>query len=85
MCYWPAFATNLAETAKPLVEFVEGLADKGRKTARDWYNASGWVAHGYTDIWGDTRALGENKWALCVTCGEICSVGLVVLRRVQRR
>ncbi|KAJ1455783.1 Six-hairpin glycosidase-like protein [Pelagophyceae sp. CCMP2097] len=69
MCYWPALTSNLAETAAPLVEFVSKLAERGRKTAREWYNASGWVAHAYTDIWGDTRALGENKWALCVTCG----------------
>ena len=37
---------------------------------------AGWVAHGYTDVWRDARALGENKWALCVTCGAWAALAL---------
>ena len=54
-----------------------GLATRGERAARDWYGATkGWVAHGYTDIWQDARALGENKWALCVTCGAWAALAL---------
>lgn len=33
---------------------METMYDTGKKTARDMYGASGWVAHHNTDIWGDT-------------------------------
>ena len=69
MTYWAAWSANVGEAAAPLVDFLEGLAAAGAKTAREWYGAPGWVAHGYTDLWRDARALGENKWALCATCG----------------
>lgn len=33
MNYWPAYVTNLSETALPLLEYVESLREPGRKTA----------------------------------------------------
>ena len=30
MNYWPAFVTNIAETARPLVDYVDGLREPGR-------------------------------------------------------
>lgn len=33
MNYWPAYSGNLAETATPLVDYVEGLREPGRVTA----------------------------------------------------
>lgn len=34
MNYWPTYSGNLAECAKPLVEYVNGLREPGRLTAR---------------------------------------------------
>ena len=77
MTYWAAFSANLAESAEPALAFLEALAASGEETARDWYGANrGWVAHGYTDVWRDARALGENKWALCATCGAWAALAL---------
>lgn len=41
MNYWPAFSTNLAECAEPLVKFVEALREPGRITAKT-YTAKTW-------------------------------------------
>ena len=76
MTYWAAWSANVGEAAAPLLDFLEGLAAAGAKTASEWYGAPGWVAHGYTDLWRDARALGENKWALCATCGAWAALAL---------
>lgn len=34
MNYWPAYSTNLAECAKPLISYVDSLREPGRETAR---------------------------------------------------
>ena len=55
MNYWPAEVTNLAELHQPLFDFLETLREPGRKTARAYYGAHGFVAHHITDIWGDSH------------------------------
>ena len=52
MSYWGVFAANLVEMAAPIAPFIQDLAIDGRRVAKTWYNASGWVAHGFTDISG---------------------------------
>ncbi|MDO5752989.1 MAG: glycoside hydrolase family 95 protein [Arthrobacter sp.] len=37
MNYWPAFVTNIAETAGPLVDYVDGLREPGRITLAKTY------------------------------------------------
>lgn len=62
MAYWGAHTANLAETAEPLIHFLQRLKEEGEKTARQMYGVStGWVAHGFTDIWMDTGLLGDLK------------------------
>ncbi len=51
MNYWPAESANLAECAGPLFDFIADLADKGRGTARELYNARGWCCHHNSDLW----------------------------------
>ncbi|KAJ8609020.1 hypothetical protein CTAYLR_010679 [Chrysophaeum taylorii] len=76
MAYWGAMTANLQRSAEPLFSFVDKLAARGRETAKEWYGIDdGWVAHGFTDVSGDARALGENRWALCVTCGAWVALG----------
>lgn len=51
MNYWPAEVTNLTDTHTPFFRMMEELSHNGQQTARDMYNANGWVVHHNTDIW----------------------------------
>jgi alpha-L-fucosidase 2 len=59
MNYWLAETTNLAESHQPLFDFIDTLAQNGRKTAQVNYGARGWVAHHNSDIWGQTAPVGD--------------------------
>lgn len=61
MNYWPAFNTNLEECFEPLYTFVEKIREKGRRTAKGFYNAGGFVAHHNSDIWGMTNPVGYGR------------------------
>jgi alpha-L-fucosidase 2 len=54
MNYWPAEVTNLAETTAPLFDFIEGLREPGRVTARQLFGASGWAAMNHLNPFGYT-------------------------------
>ncbi|ORY59293.1 alpha-L-fucosidase [Pseudomassariella vexata] len=54
MNYWPAASSNLLECTTPLVDLLERMAVRGRRTARLMYGCGGWCAHHNTDIWADT-------------------------------
>lgn len=68
MNYWPAELTNLSEMHEPLLNWIQSLAKTGKVTAKEFYNANGWVAHHNSDIWalsnpvGD-RGAGDPVWA----------------------
>jgi alpha-L-fucosidase 2 len=64
MNYWPAEKTNLAEMSEPLIKMIEELAATGTKTARDMYNARGWMAHHNTDIWRINGAVDGAFWGI---------------------
>lgn len=67
MNYWAADVTQLAETAEPLVDFIEQLAAAGSETAERLYGADGWVAHHNSDAWAYTAPVGgghgDPSWA----------------------
>jgi alpha-L-fucosidase 2 len=54
MNYWPAEVGNLPETTGPLFDLVRMSLDSGRRTAKQMYNARGFVFHHNIDAWGDT-------------------------------
>ncbi|MCG8556605.1 MAG: glycoside hydrolase family 95 protein, partial [Proteobacteria bacterium] len=60
MIYWPAEVTNLAETHKPLLQYVKSLREPGRVTAQEFFNARGWVVHTMNNAFGYTAP----GWAL---------------------
>ncbi len=62
MNYWPAESTNLSDCHKPLIRFVEGLVPNGRKTAKAYYQANGWVAHVITNPWHFTSPGESSNW-----------------------
>jgi alpha-L-fucosidase 2 len=69
MNYWPAEKTNLSELHEPFLQMVKELAITGKQTARDMYNARGWMAHHNTDIWRATGAIDGAFWGAWVNGG----------------
>ena len=64
MNYWPAEATNLAECHLPLIAMVKDLAENGRKTARTYYGADGWVTHHNVDLWRGTAPVDGARYGM---------------------
>ncbi|MEM9379582.1 MAG: glycoside hydrolase family 95 protein [Planctomycetota bacterium] len=73
MNYWPAEVTGLAECHLPFFRLVDGIARRGRGTARKLYGARGWVAHHTTDAWWFTSPIGRTVWGLWPTGGAWCT------------
>jgi alpha-L-fucosidase 2 len=74
MNYWLAEVGNLSECHQPFFDFVEALAAaSGRKAARDFYGARGFVGHYTTDAWLYTPTSGEPEWALWQMGGAWCT------------
>ncbi|HZX01461.1 glycoside hydrolase family 95 protein [Kribbella sp.] len=67
--YWAAESANLAECHTPLFRFLERLAEAGRSTASQLYDARGWVAHTVTNAWGYTAPGTALGWGVNVTGG----------------
>jgi alpha-L-fucosidase 2 len=59
MNYWLAEVTNLAETTPPLHEFIDALRAPGRVSAREMFDADGWVVQNETNPFGYT---GVHDW-----------------------
>ena len=70
MNYWLAYNTNLAETAKPLVRYLEKMREPGRITAKEYYGIvsdkekpeNGWIAHTQATPFGWTSPGGDFYW-----------------------
>ncbi|MBM4089248.1 MAG: glycoside hydrolase family 95 protein, partial [Planctomycetes bacterium] len=67
MNYWPAEVCNLSELHEPLHKLIASLVEPGRKTARAYYNARGWVAHVITNPWGFTSPGEHASWGATVS------------------
>ena len=67
MNYWPAEVCNLSELHEPLHQLIASLVEPGRRTARAYYNARGWVAHVITNPWGFTSPGESASWGATVS------------------
>ena len=64
MNYWPMLSCDLPELCEPLHRMVGELRLAGRKTARQYYGAEGFVCHHDSDIWRMTcPATGMTVWS----------------------
>lgn len=61
MNYWPAELTNLSELHEPFLRMVKELSETGQETARELYDAPGWVLHHNTDIWRITGPVDKAR------------------------
>jgi alpha-L-fucosidase 2 len=73
MNYWPAEVTGLGDCHQPLLRFVSRLVEPGRKTARAYYRADGWVAHVISNPWHFTSPGEGASWGSTVSgAGWLC-------------
>lgn len=77
MNYYPTEVVHLGESQLPLMRYLEGLAQAGRKTARDAYGSPGWVAHVFSNVWGFTEPGWDTSWGLNVTGGLWLSMQMI--------
>jgi alpha-L-fucosidase 2 len=61
MNYWPADVCNLSDTMPLLVDFLEGLKQRGEISARRLYDADGWMAYVCTNPFGRATPAGSTK------------------------
>lgn len=64
MNHWHLEAANLSELNLPLAELVKGLVKNGKRTAKAYYNANGWIAHVITNVWGFTEPGESASWGI---------------------
>ncbi|MDO5105706.1 glycoside hydrolase family 95 protein [Capnocytophaga sp.] len=69
MNYWLAQQTNLSDLAEPLHRFTKNLIPNGKKTAKAYYNADGWVAHVISNPWFFTSPGEGASWGSTLTGG----------------
>jgi alpha-L-fucosidase 2 len=67
MNYWPAELLNLAPMHEPLFKMIEELAESGKETAREYYDAPGWVLHHNTDVWRGTAPINASNHGIWVS------------------
>jgi alpha-L-fucosidase 2 len=69
MNYWPAELLNLSPMHEPLFDMITELSHAGRETAREYYNAPGWVLHHNTDLWRGTAPINASNHGIWVSGG----------------
>lgn len=67
MNYWPVDLLNLSPCSHPLFNMIKGLAIAGKATAKEHYNAEGWVLHHNTDIWLGTAPINASNHGIWVS------------------
>lgn len=69
MNYWPAEPTSLAECHLALFDALKEVAESGARTAKEHYNARGWVLHHNFDLWRGTAPINHANHGIWVTGG----------------
>jgi alpha-L-fucosidase 2 len=60
MNYWPADLCNLSETINPLVAWFSRMTENGRRSARQMFDAEGWVAFHCSNPFGRSTPAGST-------------------------
>jgi alpha-L-fucosidase 2 len=64
MNYYAVLMCALPELHLPLIEMIKELSVAGEKTAKEYYNAPGFVVHHNVDLWRHTKPVpGHAQWA----------------------
>ncbi len=62
MLYWPAEVTNLGESHLPLFTYMESLVEPGRRSAKEFFNARGWIVNTMNNAFGYTSPGWDFPW-----------------------
>jgi alpha-L-fucosidase 2 len=62
MIYWPAEVTNLPECHLPLFDFMASLVEPGRNSAKEFFNARGWIVNTMCNAFGYTSPGWRFPW-----------------------
>jgi alpha-L-fucosidase 2 len=76
MNYWPSGPANLLECQLPLFDAMKELAVAGAVTAKEQYNAGGWVLHHNFDLWRGTAPINASNHGIWQTGGAWLSTHL---------
>jgi alpha-L-fucosidase 2 len=76
MNYWPVEETNLSECHLPLFDALKDLAQSGAITAKQHYNAGGWVLHHNFDVWRGTAPINASNHGIWQSGGAWLSTHL---------
>lgn len=69
MNYWPAEILNLSPMHHPFFQMTKDVSETGKETAKQYYNAPGWVLHHNTDLWRGTAPINHPNHGIWVTGG----------------
>ncbi|WP_422351098.1 glycoside hydrolase family 95 protein [Flagellimonas sp.] len=61
MNYWPVEVCNLSESVVPLTNYMEGLVERGRVTAKKYIGSDGWMVHHSTNPFGRVTPSGSTE------------------------
>ena len=64
MNYWPSEVCNLSECGQPLFDMIRDISVNGVKTAKLYYNCSGWVTHHNIDLWRGTAPVDAARFGM---------------------
>jgi alpha-L-fucosidase 2 len=64
MNYWPVETCNLSELHEPLFDLIEAAREDGRRVAKFYYGAGGFVLHHNTDLWGDAVPIDGARYGV---------------------
>ena len=67
MNYWPAEVLNLSSSTAPLFNSIQEASVSGIKTAKEHYNARGWVLHHNMDLWRGTAPINASNHGIWVS------------------
>ncbi len=76
MNYWPAEVGALGECSRPLFDALKEVAESGARTAKEEYNARGWVLHHNFDLWRGTAPINASNHGIWPTGGAWLSQAL---------
>lgn len=62
MLYWAAETTNLSECHLPLFDYMKTLVEPGRNSAKQFFNARGWIVNTMNNPFGYTSAGWKFPW-----------------------
>jgi alpha-L-fucosidase 2 len=76
MNYWPAEVGAIGECSYALSDALKDVAESGARTAKEQYNARGWVLHHNFDLWRGTAPINASNHGIWQTGGAWLSQAL---------